>query len=527
MGLRMTSPKRPPQSRNYSIRKRVPEELQPILGKRELKKSLGTSDPKEARRLTPIVCAEFDKILTDARRSLTMGSTEVQALKGEYLRERVEVIIREAQRNQWQPEDFDTQTLLLSDNLEANIPPHLDEKEYEEWRSAHASQQGQQTAQKLLKRHSLTPTTPIAQRLGLEVIKAEYDAYRAAYAKLYGDPDYTLPSYASIQFEDTSTLPELFAQYAKSEKLPAKTVDSWREYIRRADRYFKGNAASRLTDQDIWSFAEALRSGNKDANPKGKELTTKTVNDNYIAALSAVYKWAIKRKKLTTDPTKGVRLKSRGAETLRIEGYTREQVATILRATRQPQSTRTKPETANLRRWVPWLCAFTGARISEILWLKRKDVGFTDGVAFVSIYPDTDGGARSTKNVDSIRHTPLHPAIIEEGFLDYWRSLPDTEEHLFPGDWEDKNGDRAKTPANRLRDWLKSTALPGASWERLSPNHSFRHWLIGECRRAKVDPDHAKVITGHKAKDVHGRYDPADTPELYEALKAIPSPLDP
>lgn len=79
--------------------------------------------------------------------------------------------------------------------------------------------------------------------------------------------------------------------------------------------------------------------------------------------MSAVYKWAIEREKLTNDPTKRVSVLVRATETAGIEQYTREQVATILRATRQPQPARTKQETRNVRRWAPWLAAFTGARI--------------------------------------------------------------------------------------------------------------------------------------------------------------------
>ena len=523
----MCSPYRPDNSANYRIRKRVPAELQKFFGKTQIVRSLKTADTREARRRAPLVCAEIDKIFSDARRSQAMGATEIEAIKGEYLRERIESILKEARKSQWLPDDFDTASFHISDTIDANISANLNEQEYEERRSHNAAQLGQKAIQKTLERHNLKPAPAIAARLGEEITRVELDAYRAAYAKMFGDPNWNAPAYASANMANTETLAELFEQYAVSTELPGKTADSWRTYIKRANSYFKGKPAAQLDDQDMRSFAEALRQDSKDTNPAGRALTTKTVNDNYLASLSAVYKWAIEKKKLTNDPTKGVRVKARKVETLPIEGYTREQVAKVLKATRQPQSARTKPETANIRRWVPWLCAFTGARISEILWLKRKDVGFTSGVAYVSIYPDTDGGARSTKNVSSIRHTPLHPAIIEEGFLAYLESLPEGEEYLFPGNWEDKNGDRAKTPANRLRDWLKTKALPNANWERLNPNHSFRHWLTSECRIAKIDGDYARVLTGHRHKDVHGRYGPADTPTLYNELKAIPSPLNP
>lgn len=524
MGLRMCSPRRHPNSGNYWIRKRVPDELRHIIGKREIKKSLGTSDPREAKRLAITVCAEIDTTLEKARRSQTMGAVEIEALKGEYLRERLDALVKEALKNQWSPEGFDAATYPLSDGVETKIPPNLDEVDYEQVRSAIVSEWGQEAIAPLLKRHNLHPAPGVRSRLGEEVYKAELEAHRAAYAKVFYDPQWLPPSYASASIEHTATVLELFNQYAKTAELAPRTVDGWRTYITRANRYLKGKAAATITKQDVRSFAEALRQGDKTANPNGKPLSVKSINDNYLAALSAVYKWAIERERLKLDPTKGVRLKERAREKLRIIGYKREEVATILAATRVKPEGRVTPENANVRRWVPWLCAFTGARVSEILWLKRSDVDETQGIHYIDIRADTIVG-RGIKNASSIRSLPLHPAIIAEGFLDYWQALPSTEEYLFPGSWSDKDGDRAKPPANRLRVWLKAQ-LPHANWGQLSPNHSFRHWLTSELRVAKVDGDYARAITGHSHKDTHGGYGPGTIPMLYNELKLVPSPLD-
>lgn len=46
--VRMVRPVKHPRTGVYLIRKRVPDRLQPIIGKREIKQSLGTKDPKEA-----------------------------------------------------------------------------------------------------------------------------------------------------------------------------------------------------------------------------------------------------------------------------------------------------------------------------------------------------------------------------------------------------------------------------------------------------------------------------------------------
>src|SRR5207247_694189 len=66
------------------------------------------------------------------------------------------------------------------------------------------------------------------------------------------------------------------------------------------------------------------------------------------------------------------------------------------------------------RRWLPWLCAFTGARVGEMAQLRREDVGQDeDGIWFVVIKPE----AGSQKG-NFARQVALHPQLIEQGFVD-------------------------------------------------------------------------------------------------------------
>lgn len=51
MALNMSSPLKHPKTGIYWLRKRVPQDLQPVLGKPEIVLSLRTRDPNEAKRL--------------------------------------------------------------------------------------------------------------------------------------------------------------------------------------------------------------------------------------------------------------------------------------------------------------------------------------------------------------------------------------------------------------------------------------------------------------------------------------------
>jgi hypothetical protein len=61
MALAMARPWKHPKTGIYWLRKRVPDDLRPILGKREEKASLGTRDAAEAKRLHAQALSELEQ----------------------------------------------------------------------------------------------------------------------------------------------------------------------------------------------------------------------------------------------------------------------------------------------------------------------------------------------------------------------------------------------------------------------------------------------------------------------------------
>jgi hypothetical protein len=61
MTLSMTRPKKHPDSGYYWFRKRVPDDIRNLIGKREERFSLGTRDPSEAKRLHALKLAEVEE----------------------------------------------------------------------------------------------------------------------------------------------------------------------------------------------------------------------------------------------------------------------------------------------------------------------------------------------------------------------------------------------------------------------------------------------------------------------------------
>ena len=60
MTLPMTRPQKHPHSGVYWLRKRVPDDVRELVGKREEKRSLGTRNPEEAKRRHAEVLSESE-----------------------------------------------------------------------------------------------------------------------------------------------------------------------------------------------------------------------------------------------------------------------------------------------------------------------------------------------------------------------------------------------------------------------------------------------------------------------------------
>jgi integrase len=104
--------------------------------------------------------------------------------------------------------------------------------------------------------------------------------------------------------------------------------------------------------------------------------------------------------------------KTRHRET---KAFSSEEIRLILSAGGAVRNTRTPGMAA--RRWVPWICAYTGARAGEITQLRGQDVIERDGITALRITPEA--GSVKTKEP---RTVPIHEHLIAQGFLDYART---------------------------------------------------------------------------------------------------------
>lgn len=216
--------------------------------------------------------------------------------------------------------------------------------------------------------------------------------------------------------------------------------------------------------------------------------------------------WAVDNRRLPSNPAERVTIdvKVKSAESKR--SFTDEEAAIVLRAALQ--------EKDPARRWVPWLCAYSGARLAEVCQLRVKGILQIDGIWCMKF--DPEAGALKTRS--SERAVPLHPAVIECGFLDFVANIKTGPQfaHLSP----DKFGSRGGNGTKMLGRWVRSLGLKD---ERISPSHSWRHRFKTLGRRCQLPPDIVNAVTGHGKRSIADRYGEFPMQALHREIAKIPA----
>ena len=192
--------------------------------------------------------------------------------------------------------------------------------------------------------------------------------------------------------------------------------------------------------------------------------------------------------------------------TERIRGFTEEEAGLILQHAAREQDP--------VRRWVPLLCAYSGARLSEVCQLRVKDI-FQQGEIWCMKF---DPEAGSLKNENSERAVPLHPAIVASGFLKFVKAIGTGP--VFANLAADRFGNRGGNGTKVLGKWVRGLGLTD---ERLSPSHSWRHRFKTLGRQLGLAPDIVNAITGHHRKTVADSYGEFPIAALNRELSKIPT----
>ncbi|WP_417264539.1 tyrosine-type recombinase/integrase [Celeribacter sp.] len=271
-----------------------------------------------------------------------------------------------------------------------------------------------------------------------------------------------------------------------------------------------------MTAKDVGAWVDHL------LHDKG--LSPKSVRGKYLAAVSSIYALGVSRGVIEDNPAKDIRVAVPKAQKTRERGYSDTEAAAILKAALGDPASLGRMAEWNKKaiRWVPWLCAYTGARVSEITQLHKRDFEDVQGVLSIRITSEREDG-KSTKT-GNYRRVPLHSHLLEAGIVEFVRDA--SPGPLFfedPKNKEERLG-RARSAGDKVRKWVKGTVR--LTDKRIQPNHAWRHRFKTLCYNAGIETRYADAIQGHEDGSAASSYGDIEVLALKREIEKIPRQID-
>ncbi|GAA3865291.1 DUF6538 domain-containing protein [Celeribacter arenosi] len=503
MTLKMPNPIKNKKSGIFSIRVRVPADLVTAFGRSEYVKSLRTRDPAEAKVRFAAEYASFQKRCSALRaKPQVLPFKKIMILAGRAYHELMEILENEP----GEPEIWEGVKRL-------NAKARLSDAHRDKWYGPYVD--------KLLEEEGIAVDARSWERLIVEVQKAHEQAAEQQHKRSLGDfsPDPNadrFPKDLGETVPDASasgvTLTAVFDHWAKDHLANGKSHNTVTDFGRKIDAlkaYVGHEDLDRLTPKIITQWCDHLR--------LEKELTSKTVAGKYLAAVRTVCRHAKSKFLITEDPTEGVKYKISTRVQTRPKGYTDDEAARILRCASQVTLGASKASYHNTmaRRWVPWICAYTGARVGEITQLRAQDLTFENDIPRLMITPEA-GTVKSGR----YRFVPVHPHLQEVGLLEFIQSAED--DYLFhPGArTKEEAVKRAANARDKVGVWVRNSV--GIDDKRIQPNHAWRHRFKTEGRNAGISTEYLGAIQGHVTANAAESYGEYSTEALYREICKLP-----
>lgn len=308
---------------------------------------------------------------------------------------------------------------------------------------------------------------------------------------------------------------DLFDAYvAERRTLAPSTVTGWRGYMRNLIHFLGHDDAGKVTPDDVIEWKDRLLVTRK---RDGELLSKRTIEDGYLAAARAIFSWAAKNRKIGANPAADVSIRLTHADKAEKRDYTDAEARAVLAASLVPYEGRAAETTKLARRWVPWLCAYTGARVGEIGQLRGQDVTEIEGVWCLHITPEA--GTVKTKRA---RIVPIHSHLIEMGFLAVAKAAGDAPIFYDPGQQRlpEANGRQHKKVGERLAKWVRDDVK--ITDPAVDPSHGWRHRFKSEAREEDIDREARDRLQGHAASTEGEKYGGWRVKALQREIEKLP-----
>jgi integrase len=320
--------------------------------------------------------------------------------------------------------------------------------------------------------------------------RAAQHVCRYAMQRSQGDmrPDSEAERYPAWPNPATTTLIGLHGKWVINRRPNAETQKAFLSVVKKLVAFVGFDDVSRLTTADVRRWCAALK--------ESGDISDRRIREHYLAAIKAILNSAVTMGYLASNVAAPVKIDV-GMEQERRERDLRDgEIYAILRATAGPFEPGLSDDVRAARRWVPWLCAYTGARVAEITRLESRHIIREDGI---------DGIHIETSKTGRTRKIPIHQDLKDQGFLDFvdarrGQPLFFQESKLLEG----RGLTIHRTRAEGVAEWIRR--LEGMQEAAVAPQHGWRHRFRTEGRRIVMDREVRNYLMGHAVETVGEGY---------------------
>lgn len=490
MVLTMSRPFKHPKTGVYYFRKAVPADLRALRGRVEEKVSLGTKDPAEARDAHARVAAEIAntwKALRSAPAPLT--HRQIMALAGELYRDYLALAPDEPGPPEvWEAYISWQERIRAAGGMAASLKGEIDDLLHK--RGIRADEESRRRLVEELDRASIQAATQMRRQAEGDY-RPDPDADRF--------PEWLAPEPvpsrkpAAASWTLTGLVEDWWQESKAAGKKPA-TYESYRHTVKRLVGFLGHDDLGRVTADDVVAFKNHRLA---EVNPRtGKPISAKTIKDSDLSGLKSVFGWAVENRRIAANPATGVKIRLGKKVKVRSKGFTDAEAQALLSAAwRLPRGSE-RPKTHAAKRWVPWLCAYTGARLGEMVQLRKKDLRHEHGQWVLWITPEA-----GTVKTNEARPVVLHPHLVELGFPAFVASSG--EGHLFLTPAADGT---VQGPWRGIKNRITEFARTVVTDPNVAPNHGWRHRFKTTGLEVGMSPRVLDDIQGHATGTVSGDY---------------------
>lgn len=534
------------QDSGWCFRMVVPLDLQPIVGKKEIRYSLRTGFLGEAKYMARRMAGETLNLFRRLRKGGTMTDAEIRRLMADVLRETLEADEQSRVDLENIPTDekqTPQEALKEHAELKGLFQTELQFGDYDDTEDVLKNVFEQKELAVPEKSETFT-------RLCREMAKVMVTYLSIAEKRDSGDYHFETallqkaqPTLNPVTQEKPSEgLFKVVDRYVEEqEKGKCWTTKSTVEYtacLNLMKDFFGDIPVKSIDHAKMRKYKEALMKlpPNMKKSPLYRDLSlaeilkmdiektwaTPTIN-KYLNRASCLFEFAMNNVFMDKNPARGMEISISKRNDEQRSVFTTEDLTKLFCSPEYMEDTHKQ----SYYFWTPILALFTGCRQNEIAQLSLEDIKEVDGVWIFDINSRED---KRTKNAPSKRLVPIHPFLLDDlKIVDYAEHLKrQGEQQLFPELKRTSDG-HGKLVSKWFNERYKVKCGVTATNDERKDFHSFRHTFINALKQNRAEGTMLAELVGHEVDSMTmGTYGKRYAPRvlLEEVLMKLRYDLD-